>query len=99
MQAHDTMKMLKINLCQEHWETLSYGSTATQLLTPWQMATLLVESYPQWWAPVPFDIHPPVLGPLLPSPAPSLMGSYLRPQFQNPPHMSGSRGFCLMRNC
>jgi hypothetical protein len=79
VQAHDTMKMLKINLCQEHWETLSYGSTATQLLTPWQMATLLVESYPQWWAPVPFDLHPPVLGPLLPSPAPSLMGSYLRP--------------------
>ncbi|KAK9915932.1 hypothetical protein WJX75_006126 [Coccomyxa subellipsoidea] len=48
LKAHDTMKMLKINLCQEHWETLSYGSTATQLLTPWQMATLLVESYPQW---------------------------------------------------
>ena len=45
------MKMLKINLCQEHWETLSYGSTATQLLTPWQMATLLVESYPQWCGP------------------------------------------------
>ncbi len=50
MQAHDAMKLLKINLCQEHWETLSYGSTATQLLTPWQMATFLVESYPQWCA-------------------------------------------------
>ncbi|EIE25859.1 hypothetical protein COCSUDRAFT_40110 [Coccomyxa subellipsoidea C-169] len=49
LRAHDAMKMLKINLCQEHWETLSYGSTATQLLTPWQMATLLVESYPQWY--------------------------------------------------
>ncbi len=50
VQAHDAMKLLKINLCQEHWETLSYGSTATQLLTPWQMATFLVESYPQWCA-------------------------------------------------
>ncbi|BDA44082.1 hypothetical protein COCOBI_05-2660 [Coccomyxa sp. Obi] len=49
LKAHDAMKLLKINLCQEHWESLSYGSTATQLLTPWQMATFLVESYPQWY--------------------------------------------------
>jgi hypothetical protein len=50
--------MLKTNLRQEHWETLSYASTCVQLLTPWQMATFFVESYPRWcdksalWLPV-----------------------------------------------
>jgi hypothetical protein len=44
------MGMLKMNLRQEHWETLSYTSNCIQLLTPWQMATLVVESQPQWCA-------------------------------------------------
>lgn len=47
-QAHDAMNALKTNLRQEHWETLSWGSTCHQLMTPWQMATLLVETHPQW---------------------------------------------------
>ncbi len=42
------MNTLKTNLRQEHWETLSWGSTCHQLLTPWQLATLLVEAHPQW---------------------------------------------------
>jgi hypothetical protein len=49
LQAHEAMNMLEINLRQEHWETLSYGSTCVQLLTPWQMATFFVESYTQWY--------------------------------------------------
>jgi hypothetical protein len=51
-QVHDAMSVLKMNLRQEHWETLSYASTCTQLMTPWQMATLLVESHPFWCAPL-----------------------------------------------
>ena len=47
-QAHDAMNALKTNLRQEHWETLSWGSTCHQLMTSWQMATLLVETHPQW---------------------------------------------------
>ena len=47
-QVHDAMSTLKMNLRQEHWETLSYGSNCVQLLTPWQMATLVVESQPLW---------------------------------------------------
>ena len=50
-QAHDAMNTLKTNLRQEHWETLSWGSTCHQLLTPWQLATLLVEAHPQWSVP------------------------------------------------
>ncbi len=42
------MNTLKSNLRQEHWESLSWASTCHQLLTPWQMATLLVETHPQW---------------------------------------------------
>ena len=48
LQAHDAMNTLKSNLRQEHWESLSWASTCHQLLTPWQMATLLVETHPQW---------------------------------------------------
>ena len=42
------MNTLKSNLRQEHWESLSWASTCHQLLTPWQMATLLVETHPRW---------------------------------------------------
>lgn len=49
LKAHDAMNALKTNLRQEHWETLSWGSTCHQLMTPWQMATLLVETHPQWY--------------------------------------------------
>lgn len=49
LKAHDAMNTLKTNLRQEHWETLSWGSTCHQLLTPWQLATLLVEAHPQWY--------------------------------------------------
>ena len=51
LQAHDAMNTLKTNLRQEHWETLSWGSTCHQLLTPWQLATLLVEAHPHWSVP------------------------------------------------
>ncbi|CAL5218481.1 g167 [Coccomyxa viridis] len=49
LKAHDAMNTLKSNLRQEHWESLSWASTCHQLLTPWQMATLLVETHPQWY--------------------------------------------------
>lgn len=52
LQAHDAMNTLKTNLRQEHWESLSWASSCHQLLTPWQMATLLVETHPQWCAPI-----------------------------------------------
>ena len=55
------MNTLKTNLRQEHWETLSWGSTCHQLLTPWQLATLLVEAHPQWSVPCVCPVTKPCL--------------------------------------
>ena len=51
------MNTLKSNLRQEHWESLSWASTCHQLLTPWQMATLLVETHPQWQVSTSSDLN------------------------------------------